>query len=168
MESKNHTIIELFREDMKFSAAHFTIFSETEREHLHGHNFHVSALIGTPIKGNDLAFDYTCCRKEIMSLCRLLNEKCLIPDRSSFLKVIREQDAYKINFGKDKFLLPVTDVILLPLENITTEGLAKWFVEQIANNPEQYHIHEANLLTIKVSTAPGQYASVSSNLREVL
>ena len=29
----------------KFSAAHFTIFSETDRERLHGHNYGVSARI---------------------------------------------------------------------------------------------------------------------------
>ncbi|MDC0574224.1 6-carboxytetrahydropterin synthase, partial [Luminiphilus sp.] len=29
----------------KFSAAHFTIFSATDRERLHGHNYGVSARI---------------------------------------------------------------------------------------------------------------------------
>ena len=32
------------KESHKFSAAHYTIFSATERERLHGHNYSVSAL----------------------------------------------------------------------------------------------------------------------------
>ena len=38
------TTIELSKEYLKFSAGHFTVFSATERERLHGHNFSVSAL----------------------------------------------------------------------------------------------------------------------------
>ena len=42
----NDTVtIRLAKENMKFSAAHFTIFSASERERLHGHNFRVEVDI---------------------------------------------------------------------------------------------------------------------------
>ncbi|EQD50251.1 hypothetical protein B1A_13514, partial [mine drainage metagenome] len=31
--------VDLSKERMKFSAGHFTVFSASERENLHGHNF---------------------------------------------------------------------------------------------------------------------------------
>ena len=34
MPIKRHTCIEISKEDLKFSAAHFTIFSATDRERL--------------------------------------------------------------------------------------------------------------------------------------
>ena len=50
------TTIELFKEDMKFSAAHYTIFSATERETLHGHNFNVHAAITAQIHDLGMLF----------------------------------------------------------------------------------------------------------------
>ena len=40
-QTQRTTTLELYKEEMKFSAGHFTIFSATERENLHGHNFSV-------------------------------------------------------------------------------------------------------------------------------
>ena len=45
----------------KFSAAHFTIFSETERERLHGHNYGVSARIVAAMGDNGFSADYNVC-----------------------------------------------------------------------------------------------------------
>ena len=41
--------IEIYKENMKFSAAHFTIFSDTHREHLHGHNYTAHVALTTEI-----------------------------------------------------------------------------------------------------------------------
>ncbi len=48
------TTIEVSKEYLKFSAAHFTIFSATERERLNGHNFRVSAKITEPVGPNGM------------------------------------------------------------------------------------------------------------------
>ena len=43
--------IELSKEYLNFSAGHFTIFSATERENLHGHNFQVRGAVTAAIVG---------------------------------------------------------------------------------------------------------------------
>ena len=50
--------IELFKEAMKFSAGHFTIFSETERERLHGHNFTVYVALTGEVNDKGMIADY--------------------------------------------------------------------------------------------------------------
>jgi len=52
------TKIELYKEDMKFSAGHFTIFSANKRENFHGHNFRVYGCFELPILENGMAIDY--------------------------------------------------------------------------------------------------------------
>ena len=42
------TTINICKEALKFSGAHFTIFSATDRERLHGHNFRVRAEVTAP------------------------------------------------------------------------------------------------------------------------
>ena len=39
------TTIEIAKQYLHFSAAHFTIFNATERERLHGHNFRIAVAI---------------------------------------------------------------------------------------------------------------------------
>jgi hypothetical protein len=45
LSKDRRTVIEIQKEYLHFSAAHFTIFSATVRENLHGHNFHVGAQL---------------------------------------------------------------------------------------------------------------------------
>ena len=157
--NKKNTTIELFREDMKFSSANFTIFSGEKREKLHGHNFHVHIAITSEVNENGLEFDYTICRKEIISLCKQLNEYCLIPSQSKYLAIKKYKSSYSIIFNNKKFIFPKNDVLLLPLENITTKTLSTWFSDEIWNNKSVYSIDNAVELSVKISPSPGQYAS---------
>lgn len=165
-QDKNYALIELFREDMKFSAAHFTIFSDLKREMLHGHNFHVYVSIVSETN-NGLTFDYTVCRKKILELCKSLNERCLMPEYSQYLSVIKHESSYEFIFNNKRIVLPVDDVLLMPLSNITTESLADWFLECICQNLEAFEIANAASINVKISTGPGQYAGVSKNLLRI-
>ena len=53
----------------KFSAAHFTIFSETERERLHGHNYGVSARIVAEMGNNGFSADYNIDKRRQQKIC---------------------------------------------------------------------------------------------------
>ncbi|TDI88420.1 MAG: 6-pyruvoyl tetrahydropterin synthase, partial [Chloroflexi bacterium] len=46
--------MEITKDYLHFSAAHFTIFSATRRENLHGHNFDVGCVIETLIGSDGL------------------------------------------------------------------------------------------------------------------
>ncbi|MDB3933713.1 6-carboxytetrahydropterin synthase, partial [Luminiphilus sp.] len=46
------TTLHIEKEAHKFSAAHYTIFSATERERLHGHNYFVSVRIVAKMGNN--------------------------------------------------------------------------------------------------------------------
>ena len=67
------TTLYIDKERHKFSAAHYTIFSATERERLHGHNYSVSARIVAPMGDNGFAADYTVYKQRIGALCEALS-----------------------------------------------------------------------------------------------
>ena len=48
----------IHKDELTFSAGHFTIFSATEREALHGHNYYVSVSFEVEIEHNGLSFDF--------------------------------------------------------------------------------------------------------------
>jgi len=149
--------IELAKEDMHFSAAHFTVFSESERENLHGHNFFVEATADGPIDDNGLCFDYNDLKTRLRSLCDSLDETLLLPADSPHLGIADDGSEVAVDFAGDTLRFPHRDVTLLPVRNVTVEELAHWFIGQLAAD-EGIAALPIDALTVRVSSGPGQWA----------
>ena len=121
---KNKTTILHFNEgQFKFSSGHFTVFSKTEREPLHGHNYSLAIQLTAHINEPGITFDYRLFHDIINRLCQQLNWRTLIATQSPYTTII---------FNEKSMWLLKTDVVLLPLDNITLETLSEWFFMQIA------------------------------------
>lgn len=157
------TRIEISKEYLHFNSGHFTIFSDTDREDLHGHTFYVKALIDSPVDTTGLAFDYNLVKSRLKQLCDDIDEKILLPERSPYL-TLSEDNGYLIaTFGNERLPFLPRDVITLPVANITVEELAPWFLQALLDEPA---IAGLNLprVEVSVSSGPGQWASaVRSN-----
>ncbi|EKD75648.1 MAG: hypothetical protein ACD_44C00069G0007 [uncultured bacterium] len=158
------SLIELYKENMKFSAGHFTIFSATEREKMHGHNYTVYCALETLIGEKGLSFDYRYYKKKIYEICRKLNESFLLPGISPYLKFEEQDDHYWLYFHNEKLFFNKRDVIVLPIKNITVEELSQWFLTQIAINTEELAAHCIQKIIIKIASSPGQSGSATLEL----
>lgn len=148
--------LEIHKEEFSFSAGHFTIFSATEREHLHGHNYNVSITFQFEITHNGLSFDYRHYKKKILALCEQLDRHFLLPSESPYLVLKATEEYWHAHFNQQIIPFLKSDVIILPLTNITIEELSRWFLQNIledANTIESHAIHE---ITVKVYNGPGQ------------
>ncbi len=154
------TQIEISKEYLHFSAAHFTIFSATERENLHGHNFYVTATVTAPVGANGLAFDYNLLKDKLKTLCDELDEKVLLPEHSPHL-TLHEANGYLIaTFGDEQIPFLPRDVLQLPVRNIAVEELAPWFLERLREDAEIAALDLVSLL-LRVSSGPGQWAGAT-------
>lgn len=153
------TTIELFKENMKFSAGHFTIFSATERENLHGHNYQVHAAINTTVTENGLSFDYRTYKKKLKAICKHLNSTFLLPSKSKFLAIEEQKDFYICHFNQEKIPFLKTDATLLPISNITVEELSNWILQQMLIDQTSLAAHVVSEIEIKVFSGPGQCAN---------
>ena len=155
------TTIDLFKEDQKFSAGHFTIFSANKRENLHGHNFTVHVSMRTEVLQNGLCFDYGWYKRRIAELCREWNEVTLLPSRSAYLTIEDDGDYIAVRFAAERLLFLRRDVLLLPIENVTLEELSQLFLEKMLNDPSRPGAEGLHGITVKVFSGPGQCASAS-------
>jgi 6-pyruvoyltetrahydropterin/6-carboxytetrahydropterin synthase len=155
------TTLELYREDLKFSAGHFTIFSECHREKLHGHNYQVYAAITTIIAENGIRFDYRYYNGKLKKLCEQLNLFFLLPAYSPYLKIVEEGGYYQAHFNSEILLFLKSDVLILPIANTTVEDLSNWFLEQLTHDQEDLQKNAIQAITIKVSSNPGRSGSAS-------
>lgn len=139
---------------LKFSIGHFTIFSETERESLHGHNYTLEVRVTTEMGEPGITFDYRLFEKKLMQLCQQLNWYFLIPQNSPYLQVQDDGEHYQITFNKKSMWLLKSDVVLLPLENITLETLSQWFIDQLQQDQAFIAQYKIKKLVIKVFNGP--------------
>ena len=159
------SIIELHKESMSFSAAHFTIFSATHRENLHGHNYQVSVALELVVGENGLSFDYRDYRYKMNHLCKTLHQGLLIPTLSPYLKVREEGDSVFLEYSDEKMTFLKRDVILIAIRNITVEELSRWFTEQLLKDYDQL-LHDHILsVSVKVFSGLGQSGSYIKQLR---
>src|SRR5690625_3592055 len=95
------TTIEVSKEDIKFSAAHFTNLSATERERLHGHNYFISVSFTAPVGDNGLCFSYGDIKQRLRSLSAELDEYLLLPARSPHLTIEEEGPYYRVHYADE-------------------------------------------------------------------
>ncbi|HLB42723.1 MAG TPA: 6-carboxytetrahydropterin synthase [Gammaproteobacteria bacterium] len=152
--------LEIHKEELSFSAGHFTIFSATEREHLHGHNYNVHVAFNIYIKQNGLSFDYRFYKKKILTLCALLDRHFLLPSQSPYLTINENTEYLIAHFNQQNIYFPKEDVVILPLTNITIEELSHWFLKKLLEDEAELIQHHINGITVNVYNGPGQSGGV--------
>ena len=153
------TRIEVHKESMKFSAAHFTIFSATERERLHGHNFSVYAMIEAPVGPNGMCFSYVELKDRLRALCAELDEYTLLPKDSPYLRIREDGLYYKVEFDGTTMVFLKTDTLLLPMRNSTVEEYSRYLLSRVLSDTGFVDAMGIGAIEIKVSSGPGQSGS---------
>lgn len=156
-------VIEVVRESLHFSAAHFTIFSATERENLHGHNFRLNGVFESEVNEDGLCFDYGEVKDILQDICDELDEHFLVPANSPYLDINTTKDLVELTFNGETMSLPDHDVLVLPLRNITVEELATWTADRLVANTRFNSLGITNL-QIKIASGSGQWGVVSRDL----
>lgn len=154
-------ILEFSPEAFSFSAGHFTLFSATERERLHGHNYSVAAVVGARIQEPGITFDYLAFKTRLHAICDAFDRYLLLPTASPYLKISDCGDNYEVSFQEDVMFFLKKDTQLLPIENTTLEELSRFIAEQLITDTSFILRHRIEQLTIKVFNGPEQSAAFS-------
>ena len=149
--------IDIAKEYLHFSAAHFTVFSATERENLHGHNFQVEATLRGRIGDDGLCFDYNIVKTRLKSLCDDLDEIVLLPGRCPHLDIRVAGDYTVAEFNDERLPFLQRDVKVLPVRNITVEELARWLIGELTADNEIAALPVSDI-ELRVSSGAGQWA----------
>lgn len=147
--------LEIHKEELSFSAGHFTIFSSTEREKLHGHNYHISVAFQTQVGNQGLSFDYRHYKKKMQDLCEQLDGRFMLPSESPHMKIEHDGEHIYAHFDQQKIPFLKDDVVLLPVSNTTLEELSHWFLENILKHKTDIDQHAISGITVRVYNGPG-------------
>lgn len=150
------TTLHIDKEAHKFSAAHYTIFSATERERLHGHNYSVSARIVAPMGDNGFAADYNVYKRRIAALCEGLDEYLVLAGNSPYQTIDDAGDNYRVSFNGEDMQFLKSDTLVLPISNATVEEFSYYLLQQLLDASAGDALEE---LEVSVASGPGQRAS---------
>jgi len=161
MSERGYYRIHIRKEALKFSSAHMTVFADGTKERLHGHNYRTDVSLDFTDFSLDRMIAFSEIKQVMKSLCDQWDEKVFLPERCPHFKVAA-RDSVSIDFtlcGK-RYVLPIDEVQLLPVNNVTTESLAERFcsalVERIGPLLERGGVRR---LELRIEEITGQGAS---------
>lgn len=124
--------IDLAKENFKFSAAHFLIFPDGSAERLHGHNYRVFCEIEGRLSEHGLVLDFKMVKPVVRELCDELDEHWLVPGEHPVLRWAERADGLiEVRYLDRYYCAPREDVIVLPINNSSSENLATWFAREL-------------------------------------
>ena len=155
--------LRLGKQDFKFSAAHFTVFGEGEAEALHGHNYRVEVeLSGPEVDELEFLVPMAAVKRDIRAQCAALDEKVLLPAECPSLE-LQQGDTVTATFGQRRYEFPSSEVVLLPVANVTVEALARLLWQRLADRWGSLR-DRAETLEVTVAETRGQSAGYRRNL----
>jgi 6-pyruvoyltetrahydropterin/6-carboxytetrahydropterin synthase len=141
------------RNTLRFSAAHLTTF-DGEAEPLHGHNYDLLVEVEGDLTADAWVLDFGELKRLAEGLCQQLDHRLLLPRDNPALTVTDVSDAWQIVSGGRRYVIPKSDVCVLPLGNSTAERLAEWFCQRLAEALADRG--NVNAISVGVEEAPGQ------------
>lgn len=151
------TTIEIEKQYLHFSVAHFTIFSATSRERLHGHNFRIAARITGEVDDNGLCFDYAIYKKILQKLCARYDEYTLIAEKSPHLQISEDGDFYNVIHNRITMPLLKAETLLLPIRNVTIEEMSHYLLYEVLGDYQLVDELKITKFEMRVSSGPDQW-----------
>ena len=150
------TTLHIEKEAHKFSSAHYTIFSATERERLHGHNYFVSVRIVAKMGINGFSADYNVYKRRIKALCDKYDEYMLLPEFSPFQTLQTVGDEIHATFADKVLKFRADETRVSPVTNVTVEELSHLLLKELLAAEDDPDLVEVELT---VSSGSGQAGS---------
>jgi 6-pyruvoyltetrahydropterin/6-carboxytetrahydropterin synthase len=150
--------IQIHKDYLKFSAAHFLIFPDGSAERLHGHNYKVYVEVQTELDAHGLVINFKEIKPIVKEVVDELDEYVLIPGRHPVLTCeARDDGLSEIRYHERRYLIPTGEIRLLPITNSSAENLAGYLADTILERlalrlPEVRPLR----LEIGVEETPGQ------------
>lgn len=150
------------KDSLVFSAAHFITFNGDICERLHGHNWRVDVSVIGELDQNGYVYDFIALRDQCMALVQCLDHKVLLPKSHPGIHVTKSDDEREVTatFEDRRWVFPVEDCEIMPLENTTAELIADWFGHELIGNLKLADVPTVQSLRVSIEENFGQWATV--------
>jgi 6-pyruvoyltetrahydropterin/6-carboxytetrahydropterin synthase len=150
------------KDSLVFSAAHFITFNGNICERLHGHNWRLDVSVRGALDENYYVFDFIALRDACQEIVTELDHRVLLPEHHQSISVETSANGKEIEcrFEDRRWVFPVEDCCVLPLENTTAELIARWVGRRLIEKLTLAACPGITELHVGVEENFGQWATV--------
>jgi 6-pyruvoyltetrahydropterin/6-carboxytetrahydropterin synthase len=159
--------IHVKRDRYKFSCAHMTVFPGGRKERLHGHNYYLSMTVELREVAFEKMIDFEPIKQALADLCAGWKEHTMLAERNPHYQELR-RDATELEFTLcgSRYVLPLEDVLLLPIDNVAVEPLSAHATDLLMERlGDVLRADTVNAVEVTVEENPGQGATTRRELR---
>ncbi|MBN9389879.1 MAG: 6-carboxytetrahydropterin synthase [Chloroflexi bacterium] len=155
--------VRVYKEAFDFSAGHFITY-KSECESIHGHNYRVEVQLAGDIGPDRYVYNFSDLKPVVKDECNQLDHRMLLAMKNPLIEYRQTETEVEARFEKRRYVFPLEEVALLPVENTTAEELAAYLAKRIRGRlaaqlrPELPNLH---FLEVGVEEQPGQMAYYS-------
>ncbi|HEX2912814.1 MAG TPA: 6-carboxytetrahydropterin synthase [Chloroflexia bacterium] len=156
----NNYRVRVYKENFDFSAGHFITFGGL-CETLHGHNYRVEVQLTGENGPDRFLYNFSDLKPVVRDECANLDHRMLLAMKNPLLEYKESPDEIEVRFGSRRYLFPLAEVALLPVENTTAEELAAYLLGRIRQRLQAQKRPELSTLRsieVGVEEQPGQMA----------
>src|SRR5713101_4543288 len=151
--------VRVTKDHLVFCSGHFISYEGDKCERLHGHNYRTAVEVEGDLDENCYVFDFIALKHLTKAITDELDHRMLLPTRSSLIVVEADPKSIHVRYRDREWLFPRDDCVLLPIENTTTESLARYIGERLLEELLRKHGYEPRILRVEVEENIGQSAT---------
>ncbi len=155
--------VRVYKEDFDFSAGHFITFGG-KCEKLHGHNYRVEVALSGENGPDRYVYNFSDLKPLVRAECKALDHRVLLALDNPLLSYSYSEDELEVRSGGRRYVFPLSEVTLLPIQNTTAEELAVYLLGRLKAGllaQARPELAQLRLLEVGVEEQPGQMAYYS-------
>lgn len=150
--------VNVTKDHLVFSAAHFITYSGHLCEALHGHNYRVRIRLEGDLDENFYVFDFTHLKRLMKEVVDELDHRVLLPTMSPRINLRERGDQIEAIYKDRRYEFPLGDVVRLPIPNTTAEMLARYLADRVAALLDDFQSATVSAIELEVEESFGQSA----------
>ncbi len=144
-----------------------TVFPDGSKERLHGHNYYISLTLELSSIEFGSMLDFGPIKDALADLCGEWKEHILLATQNPYYELVcLTESEIEFLLCKQRYVLPRTDVLLLPIDNLAVEPLSKLACDRLCANMKEHLSSEVvQAIEVTIEENPGQGATTRRELR---
>jgi 6-pyruvoyltetrahydropterin/6-carboxytetrahydropterin synthase len=151
--------VRVTKDHLVFCSGHFISYEGDRCERLHGHNYRATVEIEGDLDPNFYVFDFIALKQQTRAITDELDHRMMLATQNRFIRVDESPRSIRVHYRDREWLFPRDDCVLLPIENTTTELLARYIAHRLIDDLRRDHSFQPQVLRVEVEENIGQSAT---------
>lgn len=153
--------IRIRKEALKFASSHMTVFPDGTKEALHGHQYQPTITLKLKDASFEAMLPFSEVKNSMKKIAKLWDERVLLATENPHFKILKHsKNEIEFTLCNKRYVIPSDEVVLLKVDNITCENLARAYYEFLQSDLHAIFSNKnIQSVSVYIEESPGQGAS---------